>query len=139
MKTGSALAIVVVCVALTPLTATAGEQEDHAACMNDALTVCSQFIPDRERVASCLISNPTRISEACRMALLRFDQLAASPANVTRVSSPVASRAKLSKVDQRVASRAKLTKVNQPLALLQPKLTTANRSVASRAKLTAVR
>lgn len=139
MKAGSALAIVALCITFTPLTATAGEQEDHAACMNDALTVCSQFIPDRERVASCLISNPTLISEACRTALLHFDRPAASPANVTRVSSPVASRAKLSKVDQRAASRAKLTKANQPLALVQPKLTTANRSVASRAKLTAVR
>jgi len=139
MKAGSALAIVALCMTFTPLTATAGEQEDHAACMNDALTVCSQFIPDRERVASCLISNPTLISEACRTALLHFDRPAASPANVTRVSSPVASRAKLSKVDQRAASRAKLTKANQPLALVQPKLTTANRSVASRAKLTAVR
>lgn len=135
MKAGSALAILAVCLAFTPLTATAGEQEDHVACINDAFTICSEFIPDRERVASCLISNPTRISTACRTALLHFDQRATSPAKVTKVSSPVPSQAE----KQRVASRAKLTKVNQPLALLPTKLTAANRSVASRAKLTAVR
>jgi hypothetical protein len=53
--------------------------------MNDAMTVCSQFIPDRERVAICLISNRNRISEACRTALRRFNQPVASRAKLTTV------------------------------------------------------
>ena len=149
MKNGSTLATVALCIVLAPLTAGAGEQEDQGACINDALTVCSQFIPDRERVASCLISNPNRISEACRTALTHFDPRAASPSKLTAVNQPVASPSKLTTVDQPlappsksttvtrpVASRAKLTTVNQPLALL-PKRTTVNHPVASRVKLTA--
>jgi len=151
MKNGSMLAMLALCVALAPLTAIAGEQEDQGACMNDALTVCSQFIPDRERVASCLISNPSRISEACRTALTHFDPRAASPSKLTAANQPAASPSKLSTVNQLVASptkltmvnrpvasRAKSTAVNQPLALL-PKSTAASHPVPSRVKLTAVR
>jgi hypothetical protein len=38
--------------------------------MMDALTVCAKFIPDRERIASCLKSNSERISEPCRLLLV---------------------------------------------------------------------
>jgi hypothetical protein len=48
--------------------------------MNDALTVCSQFVPDRDRVAGCLISNRSRISPACRVALKQFNPKMASTA-----------------------------------------------------------
>jgi len=53
--------------------------------MYDAMTVCSQFIPDRDRVASCLISNRSRISAECRMALAHYNQPVASPARLTTV------------------------------------------------------
>ncbi len=48
------------------------EQRDRDACMLDAQVVCGQFIPDRERVAHCLISNRSKISPACREALKHF-------------------------------------------------------------------
>jgi hypothetical protein len=51
--------------------------------MNDALTVCSEFIPDRDRVAGCLISNRSRISQACRMALAQFNPKMKSPVKLT--------------------------------------------------------
>ena len=56
--------------------------------MNDAMTVCSQFIPDRERVANCLISNSTRVSEACRVALTHFDQSRSPPAAAVAAERP---------------------------------------------------
>jgi hypothetical protein len=40
--------------------------------MSDALVVCGQFIPDRERVAACLIANASRISPACAEAIKHF-------------------------------------------------------------------
>jgi hypothetical protein len=40
--------------------------------MTDAQTVCGQFIPDRDRVAHCLMANRRRISPACRAALKHF-------------------------------------------------------------------
>jgi hypothetical protein len=48
------------------------------ACMNDAVTICGQFIPDRERVAGCLISNRSNVSAACRSALTHFNPQTAS-------------------------------------------------------------
>ncbi|MGO9631772.1 MAG: hypothetical protein ACLPXW_22660 [Xanthobacteraceae bacterium] len=45
------------------------EQQNQDACMNDAMTICGQFVPDREKVAACLLSNKHRISVGCRMAL----------------------------------------------------------------------
>jgi hypothetical protein len=77
---GIALAIAVCCVASACAPARAGAQEDQRACMNDALTVCSQFVPDRDRVAGCLISNRSRISPACRVVLKQFNPKMASTA-----------------------------------------------------------
>ncbi len=46
--------------------------------MQDAMSVCAAYIPDRERVATCLISNRARISPACRSALDHFHPHTAS-------------------------------------------------------------
>jgi hypothetical protein len=66
------LALGLFAVAIAPVTATADQQQDQDACMQDAQTVCGQFIPDRERVAHCLMANSRKISPACRTALRHF-------------------------------------------------------------------
>ncbi len=45
------------------------DQQNQDACMNDAMTICGEFVPDRERVAACLLSNKRRVSAACRTML----------------------------------------------------------------------
>jgi len=40
--------------------------------MSDAQVYCGQFIPDRVRVAHCLMAKRRRISVACRTALRHF-------------------------------------------------------------------
>jgi len=45
------------------------EQQNQDACMADAMTICGQFVPDREKVAACLLSKKNRISLGCRMDL----------------------------------------------------------------------
>ena len=35
-------------------------------CTGDAQSICSQFIPERGKVASCLFKNKSRLSPACR-------------------------------------------------------------------------
>jgi hypothetical protein len=80
MKIRFALAIVTACIALAPATVRSQDsqsqypqsQEDRGACMADAFLVCGQFIPDRERVAACLIDNASRISPSCAEAIKRF-------------------------------------------------------------------
>jgi hypothetical protein len=55
-----------------------GQESGQQACMQDAMAVCAAYIPNRERVATCLISNRARISPACRNALTHFDPHTAS-------------------------------------------------------------
>jgi hypothetical protein len=78
MRIGPTLALAMFALALAPAAVRADEQQDRAACMVDAITVCSQFIPDRERVAACLVSNRDRISTACQDALKRYNPRTAS-------------------------------------------------------------
>lgn len=47
----------------------AADEQGRKACMNDALTVCAKFIPDREQIANCLMVNRERISQSCRQLL----------------------------------------------------------------------
>lgn len=82
MKIHFAIALVTFCVAFAPATVRSQSQEsqsqytesqeDKGACMADALSVCRQFIPDRERVAACLIANSSTVSPACREAIKHF-------------------------------------------------------------------
>jgi hypothetical protein len=137
MKITSVLAMAPLCIALSPFAASADEREDQAACMNDAMTVCSQFIPDRERVASCLIANPTRISQACRTALTHFDQSRSPPAAAVAAERPAGAPVDLVGVNAPAASRTKLTTANQP-ATPRAKSAKVN-PVASRAKSATIR
>jgi hypothetical protein len=72
MKIRIALAFALLALPVTPVAAWADPQQDQDACMMDAQVVCGQFIPDRERVAQCLMTNRSRISPACREALKHF-------------------------------------------------------------------
>jgi len=72
MRVSIALAFILFCVTLAPVAVRADAQEDQQACMTDAQVICGQFIPDRERVAACLIANRKHISAACREALKHF-------------------------------------------------------------------
>jgi hypothetical protein len=78
MKISTIIALSTLCLTFAPLGARADEQSDQSACMNDAMTICGQFIPDRERVGACLYSNRTRISPACRTAMQRYNPKTAS-------------------------------------------------------------
>jgi hypothetical protein len=60
------------CLMLSPIAVRADAQQDQSACMNDAMTICGQFIPDRESVGRCLLANQRKISPACRVAMRRF-------------------------------------------------------------------
>ena len=71
MKISTVLALAVFGLAPAPVAGKADDdQQGRKACMYDALTVCSQFIPNRQRIADCLMSNRERISEQCRLLLV---------------------------------------------------------------------
>ena len=46
-----------------------GQGGGQHACAGDAQKICSEFIPDRAKVASCLFKNKSKLSSACRTEL----------------------------------------------------------------------
>ena len=53
---------------LSPATAqeAPGEMEQRMACMGDALRLCAQFVPDREKIRLCLAAQRGALSPGCR-------------------------------------------------------------------------
>jgi hypothetical protein len=46
--------------------AKASEAEKQAACQTDATQLCSEFIPDRDKIATCMEKKVSQLSPACR-------------------------------------------------------------------------
>jgi len=46
--------------------------EEQQACTNDAFQFCQNAIPDRDKVFTCLASNRTQISPACRAVITPY-------------------------------------------------------------------
>jgi hypothetical protein len=56
-----------VCVMPAPATAQSrGTPEQQQACQPDAMRLCSEFVPDVERITACMIKNRIRLSPPCR-------------------------------------------------------------------------
>jgi hypothetical protein len=43
-----------------------GTPEQRQACQPDAMRLCSEFIPDVERITACMVKNRIRLSPPCR-------------------------------------------------------------------------
>jgi hypothetical protein len=70
MKIYAALSLALIVSALSPQGVPA---QDSGGCMQDAFSICGQFIPDRERVARCLYLHRASVSRPCRASLARFN------------------------------------------------------------------
>ncbi len=66
---GMTAALGVACaVSFVPVPAAAqGTPEQRQACQPDAMRLCSEFIPDVERITACMVKNRIRLSPACRV------------------------------------------------------------------------
>ncbi len=71
MTTRSVVIVALFAIGLSCASARA-EDGNQNACMQDAFSICGQFIPNREQVAACLISHRSKVSAACRSALVHF-------------------------------------------------------------------
>ena len=54
--------------------ASAETPEERQACENDAFSVCGAFIPDQDKVFSCMASNADRLSAPCRKVMAHYSQ-----------------------------------------------------------------
>jgi hypothetical protein len=43
-----------------------GTPEQRQACQPDAMRLCSEFVPDVDRITACMIKNRIRLSPVCR-------------------------------------------------------------------------
>jgi hypothetical protein len=43
-----------------------GTPEQRQACQPDAMRLCSEFVPDVDRITACMVKNRIRLSPACR-------------------------------------------------------------------------
>jgi hypothetical protein len=46
--------------------------EEQQACTNDAFQFCQNFIPDRNRVFTCLVENHTQLSPPCHVVMAPY-------------------------------------------------------------------
>jgi hypothetical protein len=86
MKNQIVLAIVLALGAGT--VALAATPEEEQACTNDAFQFCQSFIPDRNRVFSCLVSNKDQLSVACHTVMAPY--LPPEPVVLKKPSAPAA-------------------------------------------------
>jgi hypothetical protein len=70
MRQQIALAIVLALSAGT--VALAETAEEQQACTNDAFQFCQNFIPDRNRVFTCLVNNRDQLSAACHTVMAPY-------------------------------------------------------------------
>jgi hypothetical protein len=65
---GMTAAFVLACTAgFMPAPAAAqGTPEQRQACQPDAMRLCSEFVPDVDRITACMIKKRIRLSPACR-------------------------------------------------------------------------
>lgn len=47
-----------------------GSDQAREACTPDAMRLCSEFIPDADRVRSCMLRKRRELSEPCRLAMV---------------------------------------------------------------------
>jgi hypothetical protein len=43
-----------------------GTPEQRQACQPDAMRLCSEFVPDVDRITACMVKNRIRLSPSCR-------------------------------------------------------------------------
>lgn len=69
---GLAAAFSLVCTATCTLAllagpaAAQGTPEQRQACQPDAMRLCSEFVPDVDRITACMVKQRMRLSPACR-------------------------------------------------------------------------
>jgi len=44
-----------------------GTEQQRQACQPDALRLCSEFVPDVDRITACMLKNRIRLSPPCRV------------------------------------------------------------------------
>ncbi len=74
--------------------ARAESAEDQQACTNDAFQFCQAYIPDRDRVFSCLLANRHQISPACQTVMAPYAPAEPKPQKASLPTRPSQKTAK---------------------------------------------
>jgi len=66
--------IVSLLLGLTPAPAPGQIQDDQMSCQDDVFALCGEFIPDRDRIVSCLRHRWREVSPRCRHTMATYGQ-----------------------------------------------------------------
>ncbi len=88
------MSAVVACGAVSPVAAQdeRGTSEQQMACTPDVWRLCSDQIPDRDRIVSCLRQNTPQLSGACRAVFESNNRMAPPDARRAGVTQPMQQR-----------------------------------------------
>jgi hypothetical protein len=88
-------------------TARAETPEQRQACTDDAFQLCSDAMPDRERVFACLVEKRTMISPLCREGMAAFLPPEPAPVQVSRTPPKAKTKKKTKPVTETKAGNKK--------------------------------
>jgi hypothetical protein len=112
--------VVIVGAMLAVLSASRAETpEQRQACTDDAFQLCSDAMPDRERVFACLVEKRNLISPLCREGMAAFLPPEPAPAvqRVNRPKTKASDKTKTKKTKPDTKTKAAGTKAGAPLSL----------------------
>ena len=66
------VALVVGLLLAVPAAAPAQTQEDQNGCQDDVFALCGEFIPDRDRIVTCLRAKWREVSPQCRKTMASY-------------------------------------------------------------------
>lgn len=91
---GSMLAVAL-SVLLWPAASRAYSPEQQQACTGDAMRLCGEFVPDVDRITTCMIRKKSQLSPGCRAHFRpEPDEATAAPAGRPMAIAPAAARKK---------------------------------------------
>ncbi|MFO1110348.1 MAG: hypothetical protein U1E61_14265 [Bradyrhizobium sp.] len=84
---GKFLAATALAFGLMTTSCLAYTQEQQQLCTGDAMRLCSNEIPDVDRITACMIAKRAQLSEGCKSVFLKMEPTA-TPANYPPTGKP---------------------------------------------------
>ena len=96
-------------IAMWPTASRAYTPEQQQACSGDAMRLCSAFIPDVDRITTCMIENKSQLSPPCRVFFRPDPEAAVRPVAAGRPLSirPASSKKPVSAKSRKARKPAK--------------------------------
>jgi len=79
-----AIALAAIGTGVAPVLAHAYTPEQQQLCSDDAMRLCSEFVPDVDRIAACMQKQYSQLSKGCKTVFNKTGKAEASAASARR-------------------------------------------------------